>query len=170
MNSALSDAAFSRLYETYLDGVFNYCLFSTNDAAVAEELAAEAFARAWAARGRYQPAKGEFSTWLFAIARRAVVDWQRQRARHPLAALDSTTPDGGDPPDLQAEANARHDRLRLLVQSLPPAEQELVALKFGAGMTNRAIARIVGRSESAIGTALYKIMGKLRANWKVTDA
>lgn len=170
MISTLDDAAFARLYETCLGGVFNYCLFCTGDTAVAEELAAEAFARAWTARGSYRHAKGEFSTWLFAIARRAVVDWQRQRTRHPLVALDPSAPDGDESPDMQAEVNVRHDQLRLLVQTLPPADQELVALKFGAGMTNRAIARVLNRSESAIGTALHKLMRKLREDWKVTDA
>jgi len=169
MMSAPDDTAFARLYETYIDGVFNYCLFHTGDVAAAEDLAADTFTRAWAARDRYQSGKGEFSTWLFTIARNAVMDWHRQRTRHPIFALDPSMPDGGDPLEIQVEARARYDQLLLLVQTLPSAERELIALKFGAGMTNRAIARLLNRSESGIGTALYVVMRKLRAELKVPD-
>jgi RNA polymerase sigma-70 factor, ECF subfamily len=167
--SVLDDGAFARLYQSYLDAVFNFCLFQTGETATAEDLTAEAFARAWAARARYRREQGEFAAWLFTIARRVVIDWQRRRTRHPTIPLDARTPDAGDLPEVQAERNGHHERLRQLVQALSAGEQELIALKFGAGMTNREIARVLGRSETAIGTAVHQAMRKLRAEWKVRD-
>lgn len=69
--SATTDAEdFSALYRRHLDAVFNYCLFRVGDRAVAEDLTAEAFERAWRARDRYRPERAAFSTWLFTIVRR----------------------------------------------------------------------------------------------------
>ena len=48
-------------------------------------------------------------------------------------------------------------------------EQELVALKYGAGFTNRAIAGLTGLTESNVGTILYRIVHKLRAQWEAND-
>ena len=44
-------------------------------------------------------------------------------------------------------------------------ERELVSLKYGAGLTNRAIARLLGLTESNVGTILHRTVTRLRAGW-----
>ncbi|MBK8027516.1 MAG: sigma-70 family RNA polymerase sigma factor [Chloroflexi bacterium] len=44
-------------------------------------------------------------------------------------------------------------------------ERELIALKYGAELTNRAIAEVTGLSESNVGTTLHRIIQKLRQQW-----
>ena len=60
----------------------------------------------------------------------------------------------------------RRGQLRQLIRLLEQHEQELIALKFGAGMTNREIAQLLDKSETATGSAIYRIMQKLRMKWK----
>jgi RNA polymerase sigma-70 factor, ECF subfamily len=48
---------------------------------------------------------------------------------------------------------------------LPERERELLALKFGAGATNRDIARVTGLSESNVGTILHRTVQALRSQW-----
>ncbi|MCQ3979004.1 MAG: hypothetical protein DPW09_36745 [Anaerolineae bacterium] len=158
----LDAAAFADLYRSHTYAVFNYCLFRVGgDRVVAEDLTADTFERAWRARRRYRPDQAAFTTWLFAIARNAVTDWQRRRARRPLLSLHPQQPSQTPSPEAQFEEN----ELRQLVQMLEPDEQELIALKFGAGMTNRHIAGVMNKSETAVGSAIYRIMQKLRAHW-----
>jgi len=57
-------------------------------------------------------------------------------------------------------------RLGVLLAQLPPRERELIALKYGGAMTNRAIAAVTGLSESNVGTILHRTIGKLRAAWE----
>jgi RNA polymerase sigma-70 factor (ECF subfamily) len=61
---------------------------------------------------------------------------------------------------------AERNELRLaLVEalgSLAPRERELVALKFFAGLSNGEIARVIGTSDSNVGTRLHRVVGKLR--------
>lgn len=163
---ALDAEAFADLYELHTGAVFNYCLFRIGDRAVAEDLAADTFERAWCARQRYNPKRADFTTWLFTIARRVVIDWQRRVARRPSVGLDARRADDAPTPEAQTEAAERQLRLVQLVRALDPREQELIALKFGAGMTNRRIAQLLGKSETAIGTALYRVMQKLRDRWE----
>jgi RNA polymerase sigma-70 factor (ECF subfamily) len=49
--------------------------------------------------------------------------------------------------------------------ALPERDRELLSLKYGAGMTNRAIARITGLTESNVGTILHRAVEKLRSEW-----
>ncbi len=162
----LDTEAFVDLYRAYTYAVFNYCLFCIGDPAVAEDLTADAFERAWRARHSYRPDRAAFSTWLFTIARRTVIDWQRRRARRPFFRLNHQQPSEVPSPELQVEETERQSQLRRLVQALGPDDQELIALKFGAGMTNRQIAELLGKSETAIGSAIYRVMQKLRARWE----
>lgn len=157
--------AFAELYRTHTFAVFNYCLFRVSDRVVAEDLTADTFERAWRARGSYRPDRAAFTTWLFSIARHAVTDWQRRRARRPLLKLSSQQPSEMPPLETQFEEDERQTRLRRLVQALAADEQELIALKFGAGMTNRQIAEVLNKSETAVGSAVYRVMQKLRGQW-----
>jgi RNA polymerase sigma-70 factor, ECF subfamily len=55
--------------------------------------------------------------------------------------------------------------LHTLLKTLPAREQEIIALKFGADMTNRSIAQALQMSESNIGTILHRAVTKLRKCW-----
>jgi RNA polymerase sigma-70 factor (ECF subfamily) len=163
--SVTEEEAFARLYRAHTDAVFNYCFFQTGNRAVAEDLTADTFERAWRARRRYRPERAAFNTWLFTIARRAVIDWQRRQARRPLFKLSEEQPGDIPSPETQVEESEQQRRLRYLIGSLEQHQQELIALKFGAGMTNREIAQLLEKSDTAIGSAIHRIMQKLRLKW-----
>jgi RNA polymerase sigma-70 factor (ECF subfamily) len=157
---------FTQLYEEHLGAVFNYCLFRVGDRQLAEDLAAETFEQAWRDRHRYDPERASFTTWLFAIARHRIVDKQRKLGQRTLIPLDGQHQDETPLPDEQVEQEAQLARLRRHVRQLPDEHQELIALKFAAGLTNRRIAELLNKSESAIGSAIYRIMQKLRQQWE----
>jgi RNA polymerase sigma-70 factor (ECF subfamily) len=151
------------VYREQLPRVFNYFRYRGFDRATAEDLSSATFEKAWRARGRYRRQRGAPSTWLIAIARNAATDHlRRSRREEPLAdasLLDETTP------ETAALAGARLRRLRSLVAELPPRERELLALKYGAGATNRAIAGLTGLGESNVGTILHRTVARLRERW-----
>ncbi|MCC6192589.1 MAG: sigma-70 family RNA polymerase sigma factor [Anaerolineales bacterium] len=165
----LDAAAFAELYQAHLAAVFNYCLFRVGDRQLAEDLAADVFERAWRARGRYRPDQASFATWVLAVARNAVVDCQRHNGRHPMVALPADLLDDAPLPDTAVEAADEQARLKAMIATLPEADQDLIALKFGAGLPNRQIGEFLGRSEGAVGVALHRVMRKLRASWEISD-
>ncbi len=59
--------------------------------------------------------------------------------------------------------------LNTLLADLPQREHELIALKFGAGLTNRAIASLMKLGESNVGTILERVTRKLRERWEMND-
>jgi RNA polymerase sigma-70 factor (ECF subfamily) len=65
-----------------------------------------------------------------------------------------------------AQERAEFVHLAKLLARLAERERELVALKYGAGLTNRAIARLTGLSETNVSTILYRVIQQLRAQWE----
>lgn len=152
------------VYAEQLPHVYNFLRYRVGDGPVAEDLTSITFEKAWRARHRYRRDLAGFATWLMAIARNVAVDHYRaSRAHAPLEAAAAVA--GGATPEDLAERRSDLDRLGRLIESLPDRERELVALKYGAEMTNRAIARMTGLSESNVGTLLHRAVQTLRARW-----
>jgi RNA polymerase sigma-70 factor (ECF subfamily) len=51
------------------------------------------------------------------------------------------------------------------MQQLSQRDQEVVALKYGAGLNNREIASLTGLGESNVGTLLHRAVHELRSGW-----
>lgn len=161
-----ADAAdFASIYGEELPRVYNFFRYRVGDGPIAEDLTSATFEKAWRHRQRYRRDLAAFSTWLFVIARRVVAD--HFRSNRPTVRLSELS-DLADEHSTEDAAQARADfaRLSVLLARLPDREQELVALKYGAGLTNRAIARITGLTESNVGTILHRVTRQLRADWE----
>jgi RNA polymerase sigma factor (sigma-70 family) len=156
-----ADLAFEDLYRSSRDDMFAYAVGLLRDRAAAEDVTATAFERAFRKRRHFDPDRGSARAWLFGIARNAALDELRRRRRQATLTAD---PEDVDSPAQAsvAEQGAKRAAIRLALARLEPAERELVALKFFAGLTNAEIAHIVGVSESNAGTRLHRVITKLR--------
>ena len=158
-------ADFESVYETELPRIYNFFRYRIGDDQVAEDLTGETFEKAWRNRERYRADIASFSTWLFALARRVAADYYRKR--RPTVRLDEASLiSGSEGIEDTAQERAEFAQLAGLLARLADRERELVALKYGAGLTNRAIARLTGLSETNVSTILSRITAQLRAQWK----
>ena len=48
------------------------------------------------------------------------------------------------------------------IKTLPQRDQEIIALRYGAGLSNQDIAQIVGKSENHVAVLLYRALKKIR--------
>ena len=158
------DADWDALYADQLPRIYNFFRYRVGDGAVAEDLTSRTFEKAWVARHRYRRDLAGFGTWLVTIARNVATDhWRTRRAHAPLEAAADVA--GGATPEELAERRSDFEHLSRLLADLGDRECELVALKYGAGLTNRAIAVSTGLSESNVGTLLHRTVTALRAAW-----
>jgi RNA polymerase sigma factor (sigma-70 family) len=157
---------FEALYRSSRDDVYAYVVTLLGDRAAAEDVTALAFERAYRRRMTFDRRRGGERGWLFGIARNAALDELRRRKR--LATLVAEPEDTSElGVEDGAEVALRRTAVRSALAGLQARERELVALKFHAGLTNTELARVLGVSESAAGTLLYRTMEKLR---KACDA
>jgi RNA polymerase sigma factor (sigma-70 family) len=152
---------FEQLYRTSRDDVYAYVAGIVRDRAAAEEVTAAAFERALTRRSSYSAGRGSPRAWLFGIARNAAYDELRRRGRtEPVADPEERYPPAGDS---TAEVAIRRAALADALESLSRDERELVGLKFQAGLANAEIGKVLGISESNVGTRLSRVVAKLRA-------
>ena len=159
-----SEADWDALYEVQMPRIYNFFRYRVGDGPEAEDLTSITFEKAWRARHRYRRDLASFTTWLFAIARNVAVDHYRQQRAHVSIEEAGDVPSLETPHDL-AERRSDVSRLAHLMSLLPERERELLSLKYGAGLTNRAIARMTGLSESNVGTIVHRTVALLRAGW-----
>jgi RNA polymerase sigma-70 factor (ECF subfamily) len=162
---AAAEPDWDLVYAEQLPRVYNFFRYRLRDAADAEDLTARTFEKAWRARHRYRSDLAGFSTWLLTIARNIAIDHLRARQQYePVdAAAEAASPEKS--PEQQAIQSADARRLARLLDSMAPQQRELIAMKYGADMTNRAIARATGLSESNVGTILHRAVESLRDRW-----
>ena len=155
---------FGEVYEEYLPRIYRYVSYRVSDAATAEDITSVVFEKALVKFSDYCADRGALSTWLFTIARNAVVDYYRRRGRQPTVPLDNAPPlvEEGDPVAEEITRREMRALLRFCLEILSRREQDIVSLKFGAEATNRQISRLLWLTESNIGTILYRTVRKLR--------
>ena len=149
-----------RLYAACRDDVYAYLASLLGDRALAEDVTALAFERAFRRHRLYNPQRGSERAWLFAIARNAALDELRRRGRTAPLRADLAI-DGGAGED-QFEGVLRRATVQAALAALTPRERELIALKFHAELRNPDIARMLGVSETNAGTLLHRTITKLR--------
>lgn len=157
------EADWDALYAEQLPRIYNYFRYRVG-ADEAEDLASATFEKAWRGRDRYRRDLGAFTTWLFAIARNVAIDhWRKQVPLEPLEQASHVVAQGS--PEEDAIRASEVARLSALLATLGERERELIALRYGAGLTNRSIARLSGLSESNVGTILHRAIADLRSRW-----
>ena len=161
--AARSGIDFDALYRGSRDALYAYVATLLQDRSAAEDVTAQAFERAYRRRGTFAARRGSPRAWLFGIARNAALDELRRRRR--VAALSSEPADEQSlvsTQDDEAELAVRREAVRAGLAALRPAERELIALKFFAGLSNPELARVLGVSESNAATKLHRTVEKLR--------
>lgn len=153
--------------------VYGLALSVVSDPALAEEVAQEAFARAWRHAPVYDSGRATVATWLLTITRNLAIDAVRIRRaepvdpaellRLPLAASDADTAE-------RAVAGDDAARVRAALAALPREQRRALVLAAYGGCTAREISAI---EEIPLGTAKTRIraaLSKLRAALAAEEA
>lgn len=140
--------------EPLIRRVYAYAAYRLGDGPDAEDVTSETFERALRYRDSYDPARGEPAAWMIGIARRVIDDPHRQPDL-PVAAAEGVA----EGPE---EASAERLDLRAAVALLSEADRELIALRYGADLSARQIARVLDMKTNAVDVALHRARTRLR--------
>jgi len=174
------DSSFELLLRKYRTPVVNFLYRMVRDTAAAEDLAQEVFLRVYRARGQYLPA-AKFTTWMFRIATNLALNALRDgRYRKMEISIDQSLVDcSGDganeqpaleiadrQPSIEFELirRDRADLIRRAVESLPEKQRAAVLLHKYQEMDYDEIAGILGCSESALKSLLFRAYETLRVD------
>lgn len=161
---------FSDLYNDYFPKVFAYVYGRVQDKEVSLDIVSDVFEKAYM-KMKSLRSPDSFGSWLFTIARNEVSSHWRKEKPAAKAAQDAAwetemhrQPKSPEETLLHAERLAA---LAALVRQLPRREQEIIALKFDAELTNREIANVLNTSEVNVRVTIFRALRKLRERMSV---
>jgi RNA polymerase sigma-70 factor (ECF subfamily) len=163
-------ASFALLLERHRAPVMRFLGRMIQHPAAAEELAQEVFLRVYRARSSYEPS-ARFTTWLFRIATHLALNWLRDsqpekgqasldgdRAASPAVQVADGRPDA----EQEMLARARLEEVRRAVAALPEKQRAAVLMHKYEEMEYAQIAAVLGCSESAVKSLLFRAYETLR--------
>lgn len=147
-------ARFAELYEQNFERVYAFVVRRVRDRAEAEDVVSEVFYKALKGIDGYEERSVPFVAWLYTIARNVVCDRARQAGREePL--------DDSDEPSTSDDVERRALLFRL-VDTLPPAQRDVLVARFAEQRSIADVARQLGRSEGAVKQLQFRAIEALR--------
>lgn len=148
--------------EPLIRRVYAYVAYRIGAGPDAEDVTGEVFERALRYRRSFDGTKGEPAAWLIGIARRCIDD-----------ALSSRRPEGGHAAETAAPGDLEEETIRRItlsaaVDSLDERDRELIALRYGADLPTRDIAKILDLQPNAVDVGLHR--ARARLSLKLDDA
>lgn len=154
--------AFGALVSRYQDSLFGYLGRMGFGQSVCEDLAQEAFLRAWKNRDKYDAGRASVSTWLFTIARNLALTALARKAPFVSDDIDvelQPQPGAGADPSTQYEHHQSVERLRLALNQLSVEDREVIAVCYTPELENTA--EILNCSAGALRTRLSRARKRL---------
>jgi RNA polymerase sigma-70 factor (ECF subfamily) len=152
---------FADLYTRYAPDVFRFAFYLSGNRALAQDIAAETFARAFTMKGDVQP--GSMKAYLLAIARNLFLDTTRAgRRTTPLAVAHLDLAAGGATPETAAAGRLDLDALREALPQVPEHERAALLMATVDGLSHDEIAAALGCSRAAVKVRIHRARLRLR--------
>jgi RNA polymerase sigma-70 factor (ECF subfamily) len=157
------ERAIEALYERYSGPLYSLAYQVTGGDRFAQDVVQEVFVAVWKNAGRFDPARGSLSSWLFSLARHKAIDLVRKEAnvRRHTADVDLEFEESPDDVDQEAWLRLRRDAVRNAMLGLPEAQRKALELAFFGGLTHvevsEALGIPLGTAKTRIRTALLRL-------------
>jgi RNA polymerase sigma-70 factor (ECF subfamily) len=152
--------AFEQLYRDHVGRVFALCLRLAGDASLAEELAQEAFVRAWQKLGSFR-GESAFSSWLYTLTVNTALSERRSRRRRTSRIVATDDLSAFDRPGRPPGPEHGFD-LEKALDRLPPGARAVLVLHDVEGYKHQEIAEMTGIAAGTSKAQLHRARRLLR--------
>src|SRR5690606_267681 len=144
--------------------VYGLALATVGHPGDAQDVAQEAFVRAWRFADSFDERRGSVAAWLLGITRNSALDCVRGRGRRALPTAELPAEAGADPTDVD-EVVGRHDdasRVVALMRELPAGQREALAAVTLPGLSTREVSELTGVPHGTVKTRVRLALRRLR--------
>lgn len=149
------------LYRSYGGELYGFAYHRLRDRGLAEELVQDVFTRVWRHAAEFDERRSTARTWLYAIARNAVSDLERNRSRRPRLATygrESELPD----PDEPIETALLRYQIQTALERLTPDHRQIISLVQFRGLRLSEVAELSGLPLGTVKSRLHYASQSLR--------
>jgi RNA polymerase sigma-70 factor, ECF subfamily len=159
---AFNQAALVIIYDEYHPLLFHYIAGRVGDGETARDLTADVFDRFLHALQDGQGPAQFLRAWLYRAAHNAVVDHYRRQKHRQHDALPDNLVDGDCNPAQKAEQHLLAEEARAALSKLTEDQQQVIALKFYAGLSNEEVANILDKPIGAVKSLQHRGLAALQ--------
>lgn len=144
LRSPTGEDTLRSLYRTYGAELYGFAFNCLHDRGQAEELVQDVFTRVWRHAETFDPERASFRTWIYGIARNAIVDMRRRQAVRPPFASAGEREREQQSSDEPIEASLLRWQVQQALERLTPEHRQVIRLAHFQGLTLREIAEQTG--------------------------
>lgn len=152
--------AFEQIFERTSGELYRFARSLSGNHAVAEDIVAATYLRAWQSARSYRAGTNNYRRWLLAIARNQIYDHSRANNETvPLSEMDFAAPEVSDRERTASEVRSELDRL---LATITPDQREVVVLRYIDNKSHEEIGRLLGKREGAVRAQLLRALRHMR--------
>ncbi len=167
---AFDEGALSFIFDNYYPRVYNYGLIQVRDVQAAEDLASDVMLRVLESIPRYRARGVPLSAWIFRIARNRLVDIRRNRTRRREVGLEDSQIAAAGSPHAAVERALNYRQVCTALEALTEVQAQVIVLRFLRDFDVATVARILGRSASAVKSLQFRALASLRRILEASDS
>jgi len=152
---------FGQLYDNYLKKIYSFIYYKTMHKETAEDLTSKTFFKALDNIKKYDINKGNFSSWLYKIARNNVID--HYRTKKPETNIDDFWGLSSNQ-DIESEIdiNQKLEDVKKYLQKLKADQREIVIMRLWDNLSYQEISDITGKTVASCKMTFSRVTTKLR--------
>ena len=152
---------FAQLYDKYIKKIYSFIYFRTHHQQTAEDLTSISFNKALEKINKFNSQKGNFSSWLYQIARNTVIDHYRTNKNETnINDIWDLNSNNDIPADL--DNRLKLEKIAEYLKLLNQKQRELIIMRVWDGLSYQEISAITKKSESSLKMTFSRAMKTLR--------
>jgi RNA polymerase sigma-70 factor (ECF subfamily) len=152
------------LYDQYIEKIYRFVFFKVRSKEDAEDVTSDVFLKAWHYLTEKSPSTVEsISGLLFSIARNAIIDHYREKAKKPMVSLEVVEDLLTDQKDIELlDQKADVEKMIGLIKKMKHDYQEVLILKYVEDLKLSEISKILGKNSINTRVLLHRAVKKLK--------
>jgi RNA polymerase sigma-70 factor (ECF subfamily) len=153
---------FGLLYDGYFPKIYNYFFYRLKNKQASEDLTSITFIKAIKNINKFDAQKGDFSAWIYRIARNSLYDYYRTRKNTDQLI---ETKIKIEPEDLHKEVLDKEmaEHVQRFLNSLTETQRDMVIMRIWDDLSYQEISQIIGKSQSGSKMAFHRAIEKLKS-------
>jgi RNA polymerase sigma-70 factor (ECF subfamily) len=156
---------FRTLYQAYFQRLYTYVAYRVSSQADAEDVTSDVFAQVVKSIHRFEyRGEGTFAAWLFRIAHNTIGKYYRRSLLRQSVSFEEIPDILSNEllPEQMVSERERFRRVHTAIQHLSKRRQEVITLRYFAGLRNQDIAEVLGLDERTVSAHLSRALADLQ--------